>query len=439
MHNTVKLLPSSILHLHLQNYENDFTFIINNVKYKTNRFIADLISTKIAQYHLIDSTLSEFSVNTEEKGDFQIILNLVNFKNNTISISDFPFVSEIFEKLGTLTSDLEVQTPSVENFKNSRSVIELLKKHLKYPQFYYNNISDEIEFIASHFSELKEDLRKASSTLSYDIIEEIIANPSLKLENEDELIEFIDELYSKDVNHSNLYSYVCFSNVSSEMMREFTGLIDLADINRETWDSLSERLSFEIKKSNNNDQNLNNDRPFRLTKFRDRKIPPKSILFENREFDGVFNYLRKNSNLDDEVNISYSSFGGGDPKNLLIFDDQNLSFFTENKENSWICFEFRKRKFIPKNYTMRSYNWTKNVSHPKSWVIEASNDKNEWLIIDQEEDCSFLNGKCLVYTFSIDNEQDLPFRFIRIRQTGPNWANYNFLKFDSIEFYGTLT
>lgn len=433
MNSTINLLPSSILHIPLHQYEKNFTFIVNNQKYQTSRIIADLLSPKIAQYHLVDPSISEYTINTIEKGDFQAILNISNFKQHEISVSELPFLSEIFEKLDIQTFSYKIKTFSMENV-NVENVIEILKEQQLHRRFYFDLIAKEIEFIASHFVELQEKLLKERCSLSKSIFEEIISSPMLKLDTENQLLDFINELYYKDSTFSTLYSYVIFANVSSEKMKEFIQLIDLADINRETWDSLADRLLQKtIKNSNDND--------LIQIKSRERNKPPKSIVYESGcEFKGVFNFLKKESTINEEVEITYSSKGDGssEPENLLLFEDPTKNFYTDNLQNSWICFEFKKRKIIPLNYTIRTYNWTSNVSHLKSWVIEGSNDNSNWLVVDEEIDCPFLNGKSFVHTFNINNEQNKPFKYLRIRQTGPNWANYNFLKFDSIEFYGTL-
>lgn len=118
------------------------------------------------------------------------------------------------------------------------------------------------------------------------------------------------------------------------------------------------------------------------------------------------------------------------------------SFFeSDNLDNSWLCFDFKEIKIKLENYTIRSFDKSKNQGHLKSWVIEASNDENkkDWKIIDRHENSDFLNGKSFVHTFSIQNEnEEEKFRYIRLRQTGPSWSGNKYLNINSIEFYGTV-
>lgn len=71
-------------------------------------------------------------------------------------------------------------------------------------------------------------------------------------------------------------------------------------------------------------------------------------------------------------------------------------------------------------------------------MIESSNDKNEWEIIDKQENCIYLKGSRSVHTFAINNANPNGFRFIRMRQTSTNWFGSHRLLLDSFEFFGTL-
>lgn len=42
--------------------QNDFTFIVNNQEFKTNKIIADLLSPKICKNHMVDPTFDTFAI-----------------------------------------------------------------------------------------------------------------------------------------------------------------------------------------------------------------------------------------------------------------------------------------------------------------------------------------------------------------------------------------
>lgn len=49
--------------------EKDFEFIVNGQLYKTSRFIADILSPKVRELHLVDPTIDEFCINTKMLDD----------------------------------------------------------------------------------------------------------------------------------------------------------------------------------------------------------------------------------------------------------------------------------------------------------------------------------------------------------------------------------
>lgn len=96
MKNKVLLQTDSLLHIPLDKYENDFTFIVNSDKYKTNSFIADLLSPIILSRHLIDPTLNSFTIATKTNGDFNMIINLLTFKEQEIDDENLQFFFRSF-------------------------------------------------------------------------------------------------------------------------------------------------------------------------------------------------------------------------------------------------------------------------------------------------------------------------------------------------------
>ena len=86
-----------------------------------------------------------------------------------------------------------------------------------------------------------------------------------------------------------------------------------------------------------------------------------------------------------------------------------------------------------------SYAYFKeNVYHPKSWVIEGSNDENSWEIIDEQMNNHTLNYPKIVHTFAFQNLESKKFRYLRMRQTDVNWGNNKRLCINAIELFGCL-
>ena len=76
----IQLDYASVLQVPLQNYREDFTFIVNVEEFPTTQLISDLLSPKIGQIHSIDPTFSKFAIETQNKGNFSHILQLINFQ-----------------------------------------------------------------------------------------------------------------------------------------------------------------------------------------------------------------------------------------------------------------------------------------------------------------------------------------------------------------------
>lgn len=293
----LQLQTSSILDVPIQNYEEDFTFIVNGETFKTSQLISDLLSPTISSRHRTDATNKTIVINTKSPGDFSRFLNLVTFKPVTIPTTDIPFLIEIFSILKPSNIKMinnKYLTISEDN------VIELLQKHEKQEYFYSNNIDEEIEYISLHFYELCESQRAKLKNMKEDTINKIISNNKLHLKDENQLLHFLNEIYEerKDIKSRNLYEFVIFENVYEDMIEEFLSVYDYNDLTHETWISITNRLKQPIQRDKKETTTT-------LTTTRYEK-QTKSILNENQgqtfspgnsnSFNGIINFLKKQSN-----------------------------------------------------------------------------------------------------------------------------------------------
>lgn len=101
---------------------------------------------------------------------------------------------------------------------------------------------------------------------------------------------------------------------------------------------------------------------------------------ENKdEFNGILKYLlnKSNNQIEEEIKITASSVSDSSiPQNVVLFEEKNKKFHTSNDpaKNSWICFDFKESSVVLTDYIIKSYPNGANTNHPKSWVIEGSND-----------------------------------------------------------------
>lgn len=177
-------------------------------------------------------------------------------------------------------------------------------------------------------------------------------------------------------------------------------------------------------------------------------LKKQGIPFEytgNNAFSGIFSQLRAetSNNIESVVQVTASSQQSRKPLNVIQRERRGLFggggyFNSLNEPNSWICFDFKDRRVIPTNYSIRTIQGFPNTFYPKNWVIEGSNDNSNWKIIDEQNDCSYLKGDHVSHTFTIQNKKSKEFRYIRMRQTGENWNGSNHLGMESFELFGTL-
>lgn len=76
--------------------------------------------------------------------------------------------------------------------------------------------------------------------------------------------------------------------------------------------------------------------------------------------------------------------------------------------------------------------------HLKNWVFEVSKDDKNWEIVDEQKNCSYINGNRIIHTFNIQKQPNDEYQFIRIRQTDKNRCGNNILTIETLEIFGTL-
>lgn len=422
---SIQLNPSCIMNVPFQNYEKNFTFIVNGEEFLTSKFISDLLSPKICKIHTIDPTIDLFYINTNEHGQFSYVLDLVKFSLNTIPLSEIPFIYEVMEILQNETISLSEE--ELQQELTIDNIFSSIQQHEKFVKFYSKSYQQEIEYIASHFYEICDNKKYNLSLLNQNTIERILNHSNLILKDEDQLLHFVNFLYSQDHEFTSLYETIYFERVSSNSISNFIDQFDISNITNSIWRNLSLRLKHDVKVIvNHNDQN--------------RYIRKKMAFVENNEFNGIINYLIQNSgnNIDNEITLTSSSNDHEDKndnwtdiKNVLYFNKEDKGFFTKNIKDSWICFDFKKRKIIPTGYTVK----TDVGQFLKSWFIEVSNDNKTWEIID-ERDCSDLNAKYKVKTYKMNKPNFKEVQYIRIRQDKSHTSYH--LGINTFEIYGIL-
>jgi hypothetical protein len=284
---------------------------------------------------------------------------------------------------------------------------------------------DEIDFISSHFCEIDK-----SKFAEFDVLDlhDILSNPSLCVESEDWLFDFIEMRGFEEF--FELFGFVRFEFLSIDRIRKFCEQSQDKSPSSLIWCSLCRRLILPVDTSgvSRDMSRYGSNCPFK----------PSDPL------SGIISYLtmKHRGNVSDTkvVKVTASSVNGGwVAKNVAdLTDDTN--WYSDNEDNSWVCYDFKNMQIKPTHYSIRSrYDGRTDSYYPRSWFVEVSNDGSTWQMIDERRDNSELKGRDLTQTFAVSASDY--YQLIRIRHQGPNWystnTDYHFV-ISSFEIFGDL-
>ena len=410
MINIASNIFNDIERIDFHEFEKDFLFIVNGEIYQTNSFVANILSPNISKNYKEKVNISYYEINTKHEGDFNKIIEYGEMKSINISKEERKYFIDILKQLGNRQECAQFYEELQEDISYENVINRILIKQELDIQF-----EEEISFISNNFDSFHTKYPESILTLDVNIIERIISNDEMKLNNEEELFDLILELYDKSKEYSILFSYVNFNNLSIESIKKFTNNFDINDINSHIWKNIRQRLEQDISH-----QDI-------LTQTREGTPQNHILKYLSEKFEG--NVHTKNV-----VKITASSIGY--PIENIVEEDDDKYFCTENEPDSWIKFDFKERKVLLDRYTLKTCQYPKDCEHLKNWVLEVSDDDNNFTEIDQHKNCDLLNGFRKTATFEVSHST--PARFVRLRQTDKNWSDCDVLDLTKIEFSGFI-
>jgi hypothetical protein len=398
-----------------------FRFIIGSEEFKCSRFQAAFISKAVHRLLCSDFTIDSFALTGVEDGAsdfFNIICALIEGRPIVLDESNCERVSrvgEVLENDELLAFVMKFQE-SVEAISVSNCISRLrmrVRTGLK--------IEEALKFVASHFYELEIEELKG---LTNDLLEAVVSHSDLRLIDEDSFLEFI---FSLGDEYSTLYGYVEFRFLSISGIDKFLSRISKENCDSQIWNSICRRLQCEIV-----------NREVNCRRFSSTAVE-EFVFSKGHEFDGILSSLTKKcgGNVHEKGIVNITSSGDAGNKCWQVADHGWTGFWASlNVPNSWICFDFRNTQISVKSYTLNSDSKISQI--PVHWVVEGSNDQNNWMEIDKK-DTQELDGRSIVKNFSCSTHHSSKFfRFIRLRQTGINNSNYDYFCLRNIEFFGVL-
>lgn len=465
----ILLTTNGLKNINFSDYQNNFTFIVNGKPFRCSRIIADFISPRVAQMHHSDVSTSEIIINTKNKtGNFEQILNLAfggelevneinqefleeistQLENEEIFLLSIPQID--WSKKGTPSSDNqqkdlnnsnEQSNAKSQNNDNSNAkdsiepkeeeeytsdYDELFSRIKKKQEFSSGkrpiSIDEEVEYFAAFFYEIFDlnQIKNKLKEINYSILYQILTNDKLVLKNEGQLANLIMALAKdkKDDSFYSLFEFVQFENLTTIEMNQFLSHFDANCINKQIWERLKIRLHSDIITPRN--ESL-------------KRYKSTSFIYDSKDVknEGILNHflnaLKKSKN-DTLIKVSSSS---GNAENIL----QNQEFSTSNIPNSWILFDFVSHRVFLNSYSIKCYSTV--PYNMKQWTVEGSNNLYEWIELDSRNTYD-LNQARAIRNFECKNNEQMMFRYLRIRHTGMNGASTAQMFLGGVEFYGDL-
>jgi hypothetical protein len=413
-----------------ETFPNDFTFTVGSATYFCSSFVACFLSPKIATIRRCDPTIASYAVETkDETNEFRSVLSLGEGSSLVLQQSMKKFLLNISTELEN-TELYELVLNSFDGKLEGEDVEAVLNEKFRRGL----NCEKELSDLASHFWE---NGTRIIHKFSSELLCGIMKSGGLVIESEDWLFEQVLNVIEDDPTKFCLFEFVYFELVSCENLKRFVSLSSdcLCLINSAIWTRLCNRLALPIG-SRATDE-------IRSKVGNRYKEPRQAFPFRvGSPFEGIFAHLSSKcgGNVHDKgiVDISSSSAYSDGWKGKFVVDfNSSQQFCSGGQPGSWICFDFKNMKVLATQYSIKSRSDAgPGGLHPKSWVIEVSDDKNSWSVVDEKVGNGDLNGLGSVKTFKVDTPK--AGQYLRMRQTGLNHCNSHYFSFGKIELFGNL-
>lgn len=432
-----------------------------------NIFVALLISNEITKLYRSDRTVYQFNMKFPPSSAFydnisglrQMIsrTNFVTIFSKLLEGQPIHFNQNLNDNISEDMAKLTVE------FGKMLGNSEMIDKGLKLLKIGINEESNDIEsviksikikqkiklghisaqqynIISSNFysifkdegkGKIKNDLISILKNMNQNELECIFASNNLQIETEDSFFDFILSL-GKDFYF--LFDFVEVQFLSVEKVQKLIDNIQNYELpfHRRLWSSICRRLLFDISVINGN----KNNRAKSTVKPKQKPNVNQAIDCEN----GIFKFLQSSSNdnvyVSGAIDVTTSSINSGSIENL--FDQsKNTAIKVKDDKNSFIIIDFKDKKVNVKNYYLSVPAIKYSGSRPKTWIVDGSNDEQNWEMIDSQQNNSQLTNYGAFSTFACKNHNENYYRYIRIKEIISQDKSHMML-LSEIELFGSI-
>ena len=407
-------------------YEREkFVFTVGDKDYECGVSQACFLSGKVSRLLMSDSTAHYMEVDIDDGNDsFEDFLRLG--EGYSIKVDDGN--RESLKSISYLLENLEVYSAVVgfELRKEAVSVENVLRR-LETKVHYCLDCSEEISFFASHFYEFDAD---SVSSLDVCDLERILCASELKLKDENSLVDMIVHLCERDEEYHTLFRYVQIEYVDLSHLNIFLEHVYPDRVDSYIWERICDCLRGQFCSDCK-------PLPHRLHDSRFERQDETFVFTKGQLFSGIMSHLSKEcgGNVHEKgvMNITASGESSGSCYQVTDYG-WRCNFWTDAKESSWICFDFKDRTVELTSYSLKmNTDLNYRLLH---WIIEGSTDGSKWEAID-ERNVPDAKGSSNEDNYSCSGT-GVAFRYIRIRQIGKNNRGSEPLFLNAIEFFGTI-
>ena len=380
-----------------------------------------------------DITQREFSIDVDfnQRPDntfFDTLVSILYGRSVSLRPEDVINLGFLGERVNNryFLTPYEEQLRTLESTLSLDNCFDLLsKKHTFHIDT--SQCTKEITLISENFESQKTKLIDISKDVTYiSIISSILSSSSLKLEDEDSLLEFVLSLCSIDREYESLFEHVHLEYCSVVSIQTF---VDYLDTNVDTSQHvrsiircISRRLlEPSLPKSPNFETNRHNKQ--------EPIHPNKQEITDSDPLKGILYREHQQGNV-----VLDASAKGGDIYNL-VKADPNLNFNTGNSPNSWIQASLKDNKpFLLRKYMIRGNKNSRNGNHLRTWKLEGKKESNgEWIVLDTHSNEPF--DKLLTKVFPVSCNETLT--AVKLTQTDTELSGTYYLHINAFDIFGS--
>lgn len=438
----VDLPPHLISNINTNVANKDFKFIIGGHEHVTNSIFADLISPRVSRLHSTDPTVDSLTIDVNDPSDFfKFFIALAETGHCELIPEMFSFVWEICEQLENYLLLSVIVTRDLSSCELNLSNV---LKFLNCVPFLVSGSHELIritKFASSHFVELNvEEL----NLLPIETLSLIISDESLRIHNEDFLLNFIVNLIQiRGDEFKYLLSSVDLRFLSVDGISTFLSKLSFDDLTGDLWENIVKRLRIDTIPA--------------ISAY-PKKYKCISNVFEPKDghyFKGIINYLNSinGGSCYSNGTIEVSLINKDEKSHEGMFDYENINtcvrsnyqgscYQCSNYQGSKIQFldvDFKDRKIDLTHYSFNVSDNFKPMHYPHTWNVEGSNDRMNWTILDKREKDTKFNscGQTVLYQ-CINDQHDWGYRYIRFWLCVDNYEKGFGPLFSKLEFFGSI-